>query len=104
MPDSPPENKQPREENLWRLIGRYSNLAFVLPAAIILRLIIGHLLDRWLGKSWITLAGLFVGCIAGFAELIRGIIPSSKDSWPLHLRILLPIKNPIPRYWTRRLS
>jgi F0F1-type ATP synthase assembly protein I len=80
MPDSPPENKRPREENLWRLIGRYSNLAFVLPAAIILGLIIGHLLDHWLGKTWITLAGLFVGCIAGFAELIRGIIQSSKDS------------------------
>ena len=30
--------------------------------------------------AWITLAGLFVGCIAGFAELIRGIIRSTKDS------------------------
>lgn len=76
MPDSPPENNNP---NLWRLIGRYSNLAFVLPAAIIAGLVIGHLLDRWLGKTWITLAGLFVGCIAGFAELIRGIIQSSKE-------------------------
>ena len=80
MPDSSPENKTPKEENIWRQIGRYSNLAFVLPAAIILGLIIGHLLDGWLGKTWITLAGLFVGCIAGFAELIRGIIQSSKDS------------------------
>jgi F0F1-type ATP synthase assembly protein I len=80
MPDSPPENNNPRQENLWRLIGRYSNLAFVLPAAIIAGLVIGHLLDRRLGTSWITLAGLFVGCIAGFAELIRGIIQSSKES------------------------
>ena len=80
MPSSPPENKQPKkEENIWRQIGRYSNLAFVLPAAIIAGLIIGHLLDRWLKTTWITLAGLFVGCIAGFAELIRGIIQSSKD-------------------------
>jgi F0F1-type ATP synthase assembly protein I len=81
MSDSPPENNSPKkEENIWRLIGRYSNLAFVLPAAIILGLIIGHLLDRWLGKTWITLAGLFVGCIVGFAELIRGIVQSSRDS------------------------
>jgi F0F1-type ATP synthase assembly protein I len=80
MPDSPPEGNNSKEPNIWRQIGRYSNLAFVLPAAIIAGLVIGHLLDRWLGKTWITLAGLFVGCIAGFAELIRGIIQSSKDS------------------------
>ena len=80
MPESPPENDRPKDQNTWRQIGRYSNLAFVLPAAIILGLIIGHLLDRWLNASWITLAGLFVGCIAGFAELIRGIIRSSRES------------------------
>jgi F0F1-type ATP synthase assembly protein I len=80
MPDLPPGKNNKRDENLWRQIGRYSNLAFVLPAAIVAGLVIGHLLDRWLKTSWITLAGLFVGCIAGFAELIRGIIQSSKDS------------------------
>ena len=80
MPDVPPEKNSKREENLWRQIGRYSNLAFVLPAAIVAGLVIGHLLDRWLKTSCITLAGLFVGCIAGFAELIRGIIRSTKDS------------------------
>jgi F0F1-type ATP synthase assembly protein I len=79
MPEPPPE-KDNKEENIWRQIGRYSNLAFVLPAAIVAGLVIGHLLDRWLKTSWITLAGLFVGCIAGFAELIRGIIQSTKDS------------------------
>lgn len=80
MPNLPPEKNSKKDENLWRQIGRYSNLAFVLPAAIVAGLVIGHLLDRWLKTSWITLAGLFVGCIAGFAELIRGIIQSSKDS------------------------
>ena len=80
MPDSPPEENNPKEENIWRQIGRYSSLGFVLPAGIIAGLIIGHLLDRWLKTSWLTLAGLFAGCIAGFAQLIRGIIQSSKDS------------------------
>ena len=80
MPDLPPESNEPKEQNLWQLIGRYSSLAFVLPAAIIAGLLVGHLLDRWLGTSWMTLAGLFAGCIAGFAALIRGIIQSSKDS------------------------
>jgi len=65
---------------MWRQIGRYSNLGFVLPGAIVAGLVVGHLLDRWLHTTWITLAGLFVGCILGFAELIRGIIQSSKES------------------------
>ena len=80
MPESPPENNNRKEENIWRLVGRYSTLGFVLPAAIIVGLVIGHLFDRWLNTSWITLAGLFGGCIAGFAALVRGIIQSSKDS------------------------
>lgn len=80
MPDLPPENTEPKEGNIWRQIGRYSSLGFVLPAGIIAGLIIGHLLDRWLNTTWITLAGLFAGCIAGFAQLIRGIIQSSKES------------------------
>jgi F0F1-type ATP synthase assembly protein I len=80
MPDSSPKKTDPKEENIWRQIGRYSSLGFVLPSAIVVGLVIGHLLDRWLKTSWITLAGLFVGCIAGFAQLIRGIIQSSKDS------------------------
>jgi F0F1-type ATP synthase assembly protein I len=78
MPDPSPQKNG--EENIWRQIGRYSNLAFVLPASVVMGLVVGHLLDRWLKTSWITLAGLFVGCIAGFAELIRGIIQSTKDS------------------------
>jgi F0F1-type ATP synthase assembly protein I len=79
MPE-PPSEQDKKEQNLWRQIGRYSNLGFVLPAAIVAGLVIGHLLDRWLNTTWITLAGLFVGCVAGFAELIRGIIQSSKES------------------------
>jgi len=78
MPE--PRDKSSKEENIWRQIGRYSNLGFVLPAAIVVGLVIGHLLDRWLNTTWITLAGLFVGCIAGFAESSRGIVQSSKES------------------------
>jgi F0F1-type ATP synthase assembly protein I len=80
MPEQPPENRDPRNQNLWSQIGRYSTLGFVLPAAIVLGLVVGHLLDRWLNTTWITLAGLFAGCLAGFAALIRGIIQSGKES------------------------
>ncbi|MBZ5506310.1 MAG: AtpZ/AtpI family protein [Acidobacteriia bacterium] len=65
---------------MWRQIGRYSNLGFVLPAAVVVGLVIGHLLDRWLNTSWITLAGLLVGCVAGFVALIRGVVRAGKDT------------------------
>lgn len=76
----PPEEKEGRDQNLWRQVGRYSHIGFILPASIVVGLIIGAALDRWLKTSWITLAGLLVGCVAGFAELIRAIIQASKES------------------------
>lgn len=79
MPAPAPE-KRNREENVWRQIGRYSHLGLVLPASIVVGLLIGAALDRWLGTTWITLTGLLVGCVAGFVELIRGIIRAGKET------------------------
>lgn len=79
MPVSPPE-KSKRESNIWRQIGRYSHLGFVLPASVIVGLLIGAALDRWFKTTWITLVGLLVGCVAGFVELFRGIMRVSKES------------------------
>jgi F0F1-type ATP synthase assembly protein I len=76
MPDSPQDN----DRKTWRQIGRLSNLGFVLPGAVVLGLAIGAGLDHWLKTSWITLAGLLVGCVAGFTELIRGAIKAGKDT------------------------
>jgi F0F1-type ATP synthase assembly protein I len=79
MPDQGPENNKP-EQNMWRQIGRYSHLGFVLPASIVVGLAIGAALDHWLKTTWLTLVGLLVGCVAGFFELIRVILQASKES------------------------
>ena len=79
MPDLPPK-KDNGKDNPWRQIGRFSNLGFVLPSAVILGLAIGAGLDHWLKTSWITLVGLLVGCVVGFTELIRGAIKAGKDT------------------------
>lgn len=79
MADLPPV-KNDQKENVWRQIGRYSNMGFILPASVVVGLGIGTLLDRWLKTRWITLVGLLVGCVAGFAELIREIVKASKES------------------------
>jgi F0F1-type ATP synthase assembly protein I len=78
MPNLPPEKDN--RENVWRQIARYSHVGFILPASIVAGLLIGAALDRWLKTSWITLVGLLLGCVAGFAELIRVIIRAGKES------------------------
>jgi len=78
MADMPPE-KNEQNQNIWRQIARYSNMGFILPASIVVGLAIGTLLDRWLKTKWIALVGLLVGCVAGFTELIREIVKSSKE-------------------------
>ena len=65
---------------MWRQIGRYSHLGLILPASVVVGLAIGAALDRWLKTSWITLAGLLLGCVAGFAEMIRTIMKASKET------------------------
>lgn len=77
---SSPGEKNGRDKNIWLLIGRYSHLALVLPASAVVGLALGAALDRWLKTSWITLAGLVLGCVAGFVELTRAIIKLSKES------------------------
>jgi len=79
MADMPPDNDD-QKQNVWRQIGRYSNMGFILPASIVVGLGIGALLDRLFKTTWITLVGLLIGCVAGFAELIREVAKSSKES------------------------
>ena len=55
-------------------------MGLILPASVVVGLLIGSALDRWLKTSWISLAGLLVGCIAGFAEMIRIIMKASKET------------------------
>jgi F0F1-type ATP synthase assembly protein I len=79
MPDSPTDNKNPdRKENPWVQIARYSQLAFALPAAAVVGWAIGVGLDRWLHTTWLYLAGLLVGILAGFVELIRTVMRDTK--------------------------
>jgi len=62
--------EDPQETN--RKTGIAYSAAFSLFAAVVSGLIIGWLLDRWLGtKPWLLVAGLVLGAAAGFYELVR---------------------------------
>ena len=62
--------EDPQETN--RKTGIAYSAAFSLFAAVLSGLMIGWLLDRWLGtKPWLLVAGLVLGAAAGFYELVR---------------------------------
>jgi F0F1-type ATP synthase assembly protein I len=69
MPD---DDRNPNQSAtvLW---ARYSQIAFILPAAVVVGLLIGKLLDYWLHTRWLFLVGIILGAIAGFIDMIRMI-------------------------------
>jgi len=73
-PDHPPDKKK----NPWVQVGRYSQLAFMLPAGTVAGWLLGSALDRWLHTSWISVVGLFLGIAAGMIELIRTVLRDTK--------------------------
>ncbi len=80
MPSSvPPRDRDPRnKQSPWVQVGRYSQLAFVLPTALVVGWLIGAALDRWLHTTWIYLVGILLGIAAGFVDLIRTVLRDSK--------------------------
>jgi F0F1-type ATP synthase assembly protein I len=74
-----PGNRE-RKKSPLVLLAEYSQLAFIFPAATVVGWLIGVALDHWLHTTWLYLAGLILGIIAGFAELIRLVTSSESKS------------------------
>lgn len=68
-----------RRRSGWALVGRYSGLAFLLPAATFAGYAVGWLLDRWLGTSFLYLIFLLFGIAGGFLELVRTLRRDLED-------------------------
>ena len=69
-----PENKQNEpqsEKKSWVEAEKYIQLGIMLPVAVVVGYFLGSFLDDKFGTTWIKLAGLFVGIIAGFVQLAR---------------------------------
>ncbi|MGA7755394.1 MAG: AtpZ/AtpI family protein [Candidatus Sulfotelmatobacter sp.] len=73
-PDPNPDKKK----SPWVQVGRYSQLAFMLPAGTVAGWLIGSLLDRWLHTGWISVVGLLLGTAGGLFELIRQVSRDTK--------------------------
>jgi hypothetical protein len=58
---------------------RYSEIGFIIPAAIFLGYALGRLGDYWLHTHWLYLAGVIFGAVVGFAQMIRMASALSRD-------------------------
>ncbi len=70
MADEDDERKQSAAV-LW---ARYSQIAFIIPAAVVVGLFVGKLFDYWLHTHWLYVVGVILGAIAGFVDMIRMIL------------------------------
>ena len=59
------------QNNVLLLVGRYTSLAFLLPACVLVGYGIGHLIDRALGTHFFYIIFLLLGIAAGFVQMIR---------------------------------
>jgi len=77
-PQSTPEDERNQKRSAWLQIARYSQIGFALPAATLIGWFLGVLIDRWLHTTWVYIAGLVLGMVTGFVELIRMLLSETK--------------------------
>ena len=65
------ENKSAKFDNVAVIWARYSEIAFIIPAAVVVGLLFGKLLDYWLHTRWLFLGGIIFGAVVGFIQMIR---------------------------------
>jgi F0F1-type ATP synthase assembly protein I len=63
-----------RNDGFMAAAARYTSIAMTLPGAIFAGYLIGYALDRWLGTTYLKIVFLILGILAGFIELVRGLM------------------------------
>jgi F0F1-type ATP synthase assembly protein I len=59
------------KDKTWRAFSKYSGLAFLIPSSILVGYVIGYFLDKAFGTTFLKVAFLVLGIVAGMIELIR---------------------------------
>lgn len=67
-------NPAPPKKSFARLVGEYSNLAFILPVSIFVGYGIGYGLDKLFGTNYWYIVWLLIGIVAGMRDLIRKVM------------------------------
>jgi F0F1-type ATP synthase assembly protein I len=61
------------------MVGQYTSLAFLLPAATFTGYAIGYLLDRAFGTSFLYIPFLLLGIAGGFVQLVRQLMRDTRE-------------------------
>jgi F0F1-type ATP synthase assembly protein I len=69
----------PKSPNALVSAARYSEIGFIIPAAIFLGYALGRLGDYWLHTRWLYLGGVIFGAVVGFVQMIRMAAALSRD-------------------------
>lgn len=75
----PEQPKEPKSKDPIVTLARYSEIGFMIPAAVLLGFFLGKLLDYWWHTKWLYLVGLLFGAVVGFTQVIRMAMSSFKD-------------------------
>ncbi len=75
MSDNQQDGKSDNPAVIW---AGYSEIAFIIPAAVVVGLLLGKLLDYWLHTHWLFLGGIIFGAVVGFIQMIR-IVTKAKE-------------------------
>ena len=78
MPKQPNTPEDGARRSTMRQLAEYSQIGFVLPTAIVAGWLVGLGLDHWLHTHWLYLAGVILGSVAGFVDLIRTLLKPEK--------------------------
>jgi F0F1-type ATP synthase assembly protein I len=76
---SKPPSQLSRNKNSFVSVARYSEMGFIIPAAVLLGFFLGKLADYWLHTKWLYLVGLLFGAVVGFWQMIRMAMRAYKD-------------------------
>jgi F0F1-type ATP synthase assembly protein I len=61
------------------MVAEYTTLAFVLPVCAFVGYLLGYLLDKEFETGWMYIAGLILGIVAGFVQLLRQLRRDTRD-------------------------
>ena len=67
------------KKNPMVMIAKYSEIGFVIPAAVLLGYFLGRVADHFLHTNWVYLIGVIFGAIAGFVSMIRMALKSENE-------------------------
>jgi F0F1-type ATP synthase assembly protein I len=63
-----------QKKSFARMVGEYSNLAFIIPTSLLVGYAIGYGLDKWFGTHFWYIVWLLIGIVAGMIDVVKKVL------------------------------